>query len=186
MSVKVTYIHEYYDSSFARKVSHLSKEGDPFAVIAAVEQLANLIPVNATLIPVPSRHGYADQTLHLAERIAQIVGCRVADVIKGSPRISLYEAKKSGSTLNVTDFNFSLLGDPGEVPVIIDFVFATGTTVAAIIEHIPKANVVVLTRDSTVQLIDDSIFEFQKSSLSHDDDGECDENPEIAALSGPV
>lgn len=150
----------------AREICHASKQEQVLSIETASTLMAPHIQPDATLVPVPSRHGYATQTLELAQHISNLLGCPIADVVKGKARKSLYEIKKYGGTFKCEDFDFSIIGDCGKSPLIIDFVFATGLTVASIAKLIPNVSAFVLARDSTSRLVDFQSFQFVQATSS--------------------
>lgn len=95
--------------------------------------MAQCLPENCILIPAPSRHGYALQTLELAYEISKISGSEVYDVLKGNARRANYECKKEGHPLSMAELGFRLDGSlpEGKVAVFIDNVVDTGTTAMA-------------------------------------------------------
>lgn len=170
MPIQVEYVHEYYGANSAREIAHAAKKGSNAAILQAAIDLAKIISPGSTLIPAPSRHGYATETLKLAQYISEITHCNIADIVKGKPRNSIYESKKNGVPIVSSDLDLVVKGDPGEAPVIIDFVFATGITVASIAQHIKGARVAIYARDSTVDLVESTRFLFthvsQKNLIS--------------------
>lgn len=162
MPINVNYVYEYYGANNARELSHKAKKGDVSAIKEIAFKLSKVLPPSSTLVPAPSRHGYATETLILARYIAENIDCKIADVIKGKARNSLYESKKNGIPISNEDFEFVLTGEAGPSPIIIDFVFATGFTAASIAKRIPNSTVSIFTRDSTVDLIDSTLFKFNE------------------------
>lgn len=116
------------------------KAKDGYFLSLAAEDMAPLVPHDAVLIPIPNRHGYADDTLALAQAIAERYNAthqdkvEVADILKGNDRPSQYETKKkSGKSLKLEDFGTRLVGEvpEGKFPVFIDNVVASGATATA-------------------------------------------------------
>lgn len=151
-SLGVTAAVDYYGDKGARQLAHAAKQGDEQSIKAMAARMAPSIPAGSTLVPVPSRSGVATTSLQLANAIAAITGSPVSDVLRGSDRPSLYDAKHAGKTLTTADFGYSLQADPGANPVLIDNVFATGTTLAAIRSALPGVPMVAFARDSSASV----------------------------------
>lgn len=142
-------VHDYQDAS---ELAHLVKQGDTDAIMQMAQEMATKVPNNAVLIPMPSSSGRATVTLQLANEIAVITGSIVADVLVGNARESLYSLKKQNKSLSNDDMGIKLMGEvPNGVPVIVDNVYATGTTANAALEVIPDAHILVHSRDDVAQ-----------------------------------
>ena len=144
----VDYVHDYYGDAGAREVAHAAKNGDKAAIRKMAKSMAAKIPSGSTLVPVPSRTGKATMTLDLANEIAKITGSKVADVLSGAERESLYDIKKSGRRASVSDLGFKASGKAVINPVLIDNVFATGLTLDAAKAALPEARMVAYARDT--------------------------------------
>lgn len=103
----------------------------------AADEMVSQVPDDAVLIPMPGRHGYASDTLELAQAIADRYNethetqIEVLDILKGNDRPSQYETKRAtGKSLNLDTFGMYLDGQipEGKFPVLIDNVVASGTT----------------------------------------------------------
>lgn len=152
---KVIYLKEYNESTYNNRLNRKVKAGDP----AAIEEMSNdlikkfavMSMAGVTLIPTPSRNGFAENMLTICNNIATAVGCKVADVVKGNKRISNYDAKLQGKCLTDQDFGFYL--EPCEIEgklIIIDNVIGTGATVGSILKLLPSADVFVHSVDERV------------------------------------
>lgn len=113
-----------YTEGNNRYVSHLLKDGDKDGIEYAAERMARIIPKNidAILVPIPGHTGKAIQTKELANAIARRTGIKVADILEGNSRESLYHAKKSGRVLTSDDLGIKAIqGLPkGKIPLIVD------------------------------------------------------------------
>ena len=114
------------------------KEGDIGAIKYAAQKMADLIPPNSVLVPMPSHKGYATDTLLLAKEIQKITKTPIADILKGKSRMSLYSAKKMGVPIDSNYLGFRKVGDvpSGYNPVLIDNVVDTGLTAKSALEAI--------------------------------------------------
>ncbi len=88
--------NNYYDKR-VREICHGVKERDLVAIKEMAQYFLNLdvIEKQSILIPAPQHEGYAIYTRQIADIISEQTGCRVADVIKSSPRETLYRMKKT-------------------------------------------------------------------------------------------
>jgi predicted RNA methylase len=134
---------DYYGTYGAQGVSKGIKQGKDSAIKTAAAEMARLIPPNATLVPIPSSGGKATHTLKLAQEIAKLTGSKVADVLQGEARQSLYELKKAGGDPGGVNFGYRLNGAEPTNPVLIDGVFDTGTTMRAALQVLPNAEMAV-------------------------------------------
>ena len=124
--------HGHYYDGINNWLCHKLKENDPQAITYCARQLANMLPENAVIVPIPGHHGYALQTLYLAREIsAQSDGIiPVANVLKGKARVSNYQAKKDGHPLSATELVFRQVGTlpHGKVPYLLDNCVDSGET----------------------------------------------------------
>lgn len=154
---QINYIgFDYYSSSDIREISHGLKNSEPHAIEYAAKALANILPSNITLIPVPSACGFATHTLLLANEISRInPSILVLDCLEGFERQSLYERKKSNIPVNEHFFGFRVTENiNASNAVLLDNVFATGTIMVyaqkAIGSPIPYA---VFAKDYSISMV---------------------------------
>ena len=146
-------IHEYYSSNEVRNIAHGLKTGNLEAIKRASKEMAMLVDSSCVLVPIPSRRGYATTTLELADTISRQTGARVADILKGKKRESLYVLKADGKS-----FSSDMLGlwSDGIVPngklVFVDNVIATGTTMRAVDAILPNGFFLTWAMDSKAYL----------------------------------
>lgn len=135
--LKIVACRDYLWDSGAMETSHGIKDGSQKAITEAANTMAWRVGTLMTLVPVPSRNGYAEQTLALAREIQRMTGCRVADILKGKKRESLYELKKRNPEFRPdrdffgfhTEYEGSRFG-----MVLLDNVYDTGATALAAAE----------------------------------------------------
>lgn len=116
-----------------RKIANALKEKDADAVRVAAEEIANILPSDCVLVPMPSHLGYANDTKVLAEAVSRITGNEVIDALEGFSRESVRVAKEKRHKFTPEGFGFRLKESlpEGKQVVIIDNVIASGTTAAA-------------------------------------------------------
>lgn len=138
----------YYDDGL-RSLAHSMKENDKESISKAARLLAPLIPKGSCIIPAPGRNGYADHTLALAKELVLLTGVACRDILKGKPRISQYQAKKSGNGLTEMDLGFYTVSPipKGLKPIVIDNVIGSGLTGKAAIHALGKGTVLALAMD---------------------------------------
>ena len=126
----------HYYEGINQWVAHKLKEGDIDCYNFAAKQMAKMLPKNAVLVPIPGRHGKADQTMHLCRDIASYTCLPVVDALRGKDRESQYEAKYKGRSLTVEQLGFHKVSSlPSDrVPYLIDNVVDTGTTAKAAVK----------------------------------------------------
>lgn len=116
----------YYQGG--RTLCRLFKEGNQDAIKTMAVAMSRLVPPGVVLVPIPSRYGYATDTLTLASEIAKLAKVPVADILKGYCRQSNYFAKKEGHPLSIDDLGFHKTGNTDLTPCFIDNVYDTGVT----------------------------------------------------------
>jgi len=126
----------HYYEGINQWVAHKLKEGDIDCFNYAAKQMAKMIPANAVLVPIPGRHGRADQTMHLCRDIAAYTRLPVVDALRGRDRESQYESKYKGRSLTEEQLGFHKVAPlpSNRVPYLIDNVVDTGTTAKAAIK----------------------------------------------------
>ncbi|WP_045861804.1 phosphoribosyltransferase [Teredinibacter purpureus] len=130
--IEVRSAANYYHTPQARELAHQLKEGCVVAAAAMAKEMIRLLPQNCTLIPIPGRDGKATTSLTLANKLSELTGLPVSDVIKGAKRESLYGIKKRGDIIDGSFYGYSLscANVPDRV-VLIDGVCDTGATALA-------------------------------------------------------
>ena len=123
------------DHSFiAKKI----KEGDMYSVQRAAQEMAEFVPENAVLIPMPNHYGQVNDdtdTMVLAKEISEITGRPVVSALAGVERMSRYEDKKrpKSQQMKAEDLGFRQVAEipEGTVPYFVDNVIASGLTAKA-------------------------------------------------------
>lgn len=122
------------------ETAHAMKEGANWAIIRAAREMAQYIPTNAVLIPMPSHTGRATYTKELCRLIARETAAEVRDILRGSERETLYNLKKQGRHIMPKKLGFYVT-EPAPTDkriLIIDNVVATGTTAAAAVQAVGR------------------------------------------------
>ena len=185
-NIDVQYAKEY--DGEAKQIAHGIKEGDISSIDLAAIEMVKLVKDGDILIPIPSRTGKATTSLALANRIAELAGKgKVADVLTGKERESLYNIKKEGKELpKASELEFVLknqdvLNGNNRV-VFVDNVMGTGTTLEAAVELIPNATALVYAKDNSTlsdkkTLTKDEILNFINENSIQIEEVEYEENP---------
>lgn len=130
------------------QLAHAVKEHDNAAAIQqAADMMAPLVPPYSVLVPAPSHDGMATDMKLLAEAISERTGSPVADILKGKPRDSQYNVKKTtGKPLSSGQLGIHQDGDLpiGYLPVVIDNVVHSGNTAEACVQALGKGIVLSL------------------------------------------
>lgn len=117
--------------------------------------MAEHVTNDCILVPIPCHCGYPTHTMHLANEIAILKGCKVLPCIRGKKRKSLYEIKKKGLPIPSPDEYFSFVlterVPEGRPIILIDNVTATRTTANACLKRIPNASVLAYADDETAR-----------------------------------
>lgn len=122
------------------ETAHAMKEGANWAIIRAAREMAQYIPTNAVLIPMPSHTGRATYTKDLCRLLARETAAEVRDILRGSERETLYTLKKQGRHIMPKKLGFYVT-EPAPTDrriLIIDNVVATGTTAAAAVQAVGR------------------------------------------------
>ena len=121
-----------------RWVSKAIKEGDTQAIQTAAGKMAEMVPKNAVLVPMPNHYGQVEEdtdTMILARMIGWITGRPVVNALAGVERESRQEDKKKPKSqqMKAEDLGFRKVAETpeGTVPYIVDNVIASGLTAEA-------------------------------------------------------
>jgi predicted amidophosphoribosyltransferase len=144
----VLYVREYHEFD-VREITHRLKAGDKNALRLAALEMEPLVPRNCVLVPVPGHLGYPKATKDLAELLTTLTGCPTRDIIRGNERPSWCFLKKKGLILTDEDFGFQIMEGVSKPILLIDNVYATGTTYRAIRRVLPGAKILVFSIDKT-------------------------------------
>lgn len=134
MKESILCVADYYGTDGARELAHRVKQNDIFACEAVTEAILKqgLIPPGATLIPIPSRAGFATNNLTICIMLSKKMDIMVSDCVGGAPRSSLYDLKKNGEAASESFFGFFLKEEePGGDCFLFDAVVDTGMTLSA-------------------------------------------------------
>lgn len=129
-----------YRAARRNETAHAMKEGANWAIIRAAREMAQYIPTNAVLIPMPSHTGRATYTKDLCRLLARETAAEVRDILRGSERETLYTLKKQGRHIMPKKLGFYVT-EPAPTDrriLIIDNVVATGTTAAAAVQAVGR------------------------------------------------
>ena len=112
------------------------KERDPAAIMVAAAEMAEFVPDNAVLVPIPNRNGQVTEntdTMLLARAISELTGAPVVNALTGQERMSRKEAKGKGIKQTAEDLGFRKAAEipEGTVPYFIDNVVGSGVTAKA-------------------------------------------------------
>lgn len=131
-----------------RSLAHGLKQGDAAAIEESAWRMADLVPDNAVLVPIPGHLGRASSTLRLAEAIAALKpGASVVDALEAEPHESNYDQKKRlhKPPKSVNMWRREGVELPEDRPVyFIDNVVASGKTYYAAQKAIPGADMLTL------------------------------------------
>lgn len=87
---------DYYKDFCIRDICHAVKKSDNEAIIAIADWYVktNVFDEKSVIIPVPNHKGKAEYTLAICKIISEKTGCRINDILRCVPHISLYEQKE--------------------------------------------------------------------------------------------
>ena len=146
--IKILFSYPYEQQ---KELCHLLKAGDKQAIRRAASLLNGSVPEHCVLIPVPGHNGDAGYTLDMVRSIHDSLDelgpfapmdVQICDCLMRTPGESLCEKKRRGETVHFSDVSIyyksrrmeklmqAYLAD-GYVPVLVDNVVDTGTTVMA-------------------------------------------------------
>ena len=127
-----------YTSPSHQWVANAIKTGNTMAIGQAAQEMAQLVPDNAVLVPMPNHHGQTTDdtdTVVLAEAISKITGRPVIRALAGVERESRKadKAKPKSKQMKAADLGFRQVAEipEGTVPYFVDNVIASGLTAEA-------------------------------------------------------
>ena len=127
-----------YTSPSHQWVANAIKTGNTMAIGQAAQEMAQLVPDNAVLVPMPNHHGQTTDdtdTVVLAEAISKITGRPVIRALAGVERESRKadKEKPKSQQMKAVDLGFRQVEKipEGTVPYFIDNVIASGLTAEA-------------------------------------------------------
>lgn len=140
----ITY-KSYYNSENAREICHdikqsenLEKKTKAIETVAEHFSKQNVLTSDDILIPIPQHTGNAEYTLDIANKISELTGAEVYDILKCKPHDTMYDQKKEGKeSLEVEMFTTETVPE-GKRVFFVDNVISTGTTYNEAIKHIPN------------------------------------------------
>jgi len=140
--------YRYYDDGVS-EVAHGIGKGDINAIKIAGDFLAKQVTPNDILVPMPSRHGFANTTLILADYISKISGARVVNCLIGLDRKSVYATKKQGRLEKQVDLGLDFICETPKHSTlfIIDNVIGTGYTMGTAQRLLPNSKPLVYAVD---------------------------------------
>lgn len=139
----------------AAHIANLIKKGDAEAIQTAAKEMAEFVPDNAVLIPMPNHNGVVTEdmdTMKLAKAISEITGAPVYNVLAGESRESRHVAKlnrQEGVTAEQMGMRQTGEIPEGSIPMIVDNVVAVGETAKAAIKAIRNSSVLAYTKGQT-------------------------------------
>ena len=127
-----------YSTANHRWVANAIKEGNMTAIRQAAAEMAEMVPDNAVLVPMPNHHGVVDDstdTMILAQEISKLTGRPVIKALEGIERESRQQDKGKPKSQQMTaeDLGFRQAAEipEGMVPYFVDNVIASGLTAEA-------------------------------------------------------
>lgn len=139
----------------AAHIANMIKKGNAEAIQTAAKEMAEFVPDNAVLIPMPNHNGVVTEdmdTMKLAKAISEITGAPVYNVLAGESRESRHVAKlnrQEGVTAEQMGMRQTGEIPEGSIPMIIDNVVAVGETAKAAIKAIRNSSVLAYTKGQT-------------------------------------
>lgn len=131
----------YYKDFCIRDICHSVKKNDIEAIklIADWYIKTNILDEKSVIIPIPNHNGKAEYTLRICKIISEKTGCKINDILRCVPHISLYEQKKSHSKKLFSGIYKIEEEDKFQKVFLIDNVIASGKTMNDCLALIPKA-----------------------------------------------
>ena len=143
-------VYSFADYATVRFLAHSMKNGDRESIFRAATYMAHLVMCLAdnrsVIVPMPGRTGVALYTKVLAERISELTGVRVMDCLKCKPHMTQYLRKLRYGIDSMRTMDFSTTMDvPSDViPILIDNVLDTGTTIMSAMKALNRTLYVVV------------------------------------------
>jgi len=148
------FVHNYYSprqknltpqEEHIRNIAIGLSKGDPQAINEAAQDMAKLVPLNSTLVPIPNSQGDTSSNLKLAQEIAKLTNSKVIDVLASNPRDSQKERRRQGIPGLQTEDIQTTLKNTCETDnvILIDNVRTTGATINSAMKLLPCATYLV-------------------------------------------
>ena len=140
--------YRYYDDGVS-EIAHGLSKGDIDAIKIAGDFLAKQVTSSDILVPMPSRYGFANTTLMLANYISEISGAKVVNCLIGLDRESVYTTKKQGRSEKQVNLglDFTCETPKHSTLFILDNVIGTGYTMGAAQRLLPNSKPLVYAVD---------------------------------------
>lgn len=120
-----------------KDIARMIKNGTPEVVARAAEDMAQYVPDNAVLIPIPPHEGMVTDdtdTMILARAIGELTGRPVINALGSNERESRYQAKaENRKGVSAEEMGFRQIAEipEGAMPIFIDNVVGSGETAKA-------------------------------------------------------
>ena len=120
-----------------KDIAKMIKDGTPEVVARAAADMAQYVPDNAVLIPIPPHEGTVTEstdTMILARAIGELTGRPVVNALGSNKRESRYQAKSENRKgVSAEEMGFRQIADipEGTMPIFIDNVVGSGETAKA-------------------------------------------------------
>ena len=127
---------EWYSGEH-KDIARMIKEGTPEVIARAAGEMAQYVPDNAVLIPMPPHEGKVTDdtdTMILAKAISEMTGRPVVNALESDERESRYKAKaENRKGLTAEEMGFRQIAEipEGTMPIFIDNVVGSGETAKA-------------------------------------------------------
>lgn len=121
----------YYKDN-ARFLCHAVKENNYESILQMAFEIVQMydIPQKSILVPAPQHTGRAIYTLALANRIAELTGAVVKDILHCRPHDSLYYARKYNKDSSLELYTSQMIDQEKNI-FFVDNVICTGKTFLA-------------------------------------------------------
>ena len=133
----IGYRAPHFNSGEYAEIAKKIKKGDPEAISKAAKDMAEMVPENAVLVPMPPHSGQVTEetdTMLLARAISEITGAPVINALESGEHISRLEAKeKNIRGVSAESMGFQQVAEIPEdaMPVYIDNMVGGGVTAKA-------------------------------------------------------